>query len=121
LYDFTRTDYYLAHKDDDTLLMTELVDNYISGGLNVMGYVLPERVQKLLWEKSINRMRAFIKPASEKVITSTGVLDHKNFKWIKNDYIPINNAIKIPGNVEDNDTYIHFKFSEIIDGTETYF
>jgi hypothetical protein len=63
---------YINSTDKHALLMPEIDDSLISEGQNnLLGYVFPERMMKLIRNKPINRIRLYVKDAPiNKVATS---------------------------------------------------
>lgn len=85
LYDYMHTIQYTstAVENRDSLVHPEIDDSKINDGQNeVLGYVFPERLMKLIRNKPINRMRMYVNAAPTNTYYKSDVNYFDNFQWI---------------------------------------
>ena len=128
LYDFMASTgynmYISTHASDnppDTygmgMLEALMQDNLIESRQNQnLGFVFPERMQKLIYGKTINRLRMFVRAASSISVTSSDLQDYEKFHWIRvaelHSSTGRNNSIRIPGTTADDGSYIWIMFGQ---------
>ena len=111
LYDFMHSDVYINSTDKHALLMPEIDDSLISEGQNnLLGYVFPERMMKLIRNKPINRIRLYVKDAPINKVSMSELRRFDHFQWVTTrQFISpqgISYGIKVEGKKEADNTYI---------------
>ena len=135
LYDFMHSDVYINSTDKHALLMPEIDDSLISEGQNnLLGYVFPERMMKLIRNKPINRIRLYVKDAPINKVATSELRRFDHFQWVTTrQFISpqgISYGIKVEGKKEADNTYIWVVYaatpndtavsSQYVDGTYYY-
>lgn len=83
LYDYMHTSRYISSEDKDSLVHPEIDDSKINDGQNeVLGYVFPERLMKLIRNKPINRMRMYVNAAPTNTYYKSDLNFFDNFQWV---------------------------------------
>ena len=125
LYDFMASpgysNYTGQHASTDPygmeLLEYLIQDSQIESKTNSnLGFVFPERIMQLIYGKTINRLRMFVRSSSTIVTTSTDLQDYEKFHWIRvaelHSSTGRNNSIRLPGTTDTAGSYIWIMFGQ---------
>lgn len=85
LYDYMHTIQYTSTnvENRDSLVHPEINDSKINDGQNeILGYVFPDRLMKLIRNKPINRMRMYVNAAPTNTYYKSDLNFFDNFQWV---------------------------------------